>query len=67
MCMNITGKIKDNFKARRDIAHVCNHPSLDLDERGGKPHAPFCLKVKDIKEVMRWMERLKFHDVTLHD
>jgi hypothetical protein len=34
--------------------------SLDLDERGGKPHAPFCLNVKDRKEVMRWMKRLKF-------
>jgi hypothetical protein len=59
-CMNITGKTKDNFKARRDIAHVCNCPSLKLNERGGKPHTPFCLKVKDRKEVMRWMKRLKF-------
>jgi hypothetical protein len=48
-CMDITGKTKDNFKARRDIAHVC-----------GKPHTPFCLKVKDREEVMRWMKRLKF-------
>jgi hypothetical protein len=46
-CMDITSKTKDNFKARRDISHVCNRPSLELDERGGKPHAPFCLKVKD--------------------
>jgi hypothetical protein len=61
-CMNITGKTKDNCKARRDIAHVCNRPSLELDERGGKPCAPFCLKVKDKKEVMRWMKRLKFPD-----
>jgi hypothetical protein len=53
MCIDITGKTKDNFRARRDIAHVCNHPSLELDERGGKPRAPFCLKFKDIKEVMR--------------
>jgi hypothetical protein len=52
-CIDITGKTKDNFKARRDIAHVCNHPSLELDERGGKHRAPFCLKVKDRKEVMR--------------
>jgi hypothetical protein len=28
MCMDIMGKTKDNFKARRDIAHVYNHPSL---------------------------------------
>jgi hypothetical protein len=53
MCMDITGKTKDNFKARRDIADVCNRPSLEFDKRGGKPHAPFVLKVKDIKEVMR--------------
>jgi hypothetical protein len=58
--MDITGKTKDNFKTRRDIAHICNRPSLELDERGGKPRAPFCLKVKDIKEVMRWMKILKF-------
>jgi hypothetical protein len=61
-CMNITSKTKDNFKAQRDIADVCNHPSLELDERGGKPRAPFCLKVKNRKEVMRWMKRLKFSD-----
>jgi hypothetical protein len=59
-CMDIMDKTKDNFKAWRDIAYVCNHPSLELDERGGKPHPPFCLKVKDRKEVIRWMIRLKF-------
>jgi hypothetical protein len=59
---DITDKTKDNFKAQRDIAHVCNRPSLELDEKGGKPRAPFCLKVKDEKEVMRWMKRLKFPD-----
>jgi hypothetical protein len=35
-CLNIMGKTKDNFKARRDIAEICNRPSLELDERGGK-------------------------------
>jgi hypothetical protein len=63
MCMDITGKTKDNFKTQRYIAHVCNYPSLELDKRGGKPCAPFCLKVKDRrKEVMRWMKRLKVPD-----
>jgi hypothetical protein len=60
--MDITGKTKDNLNAQRDIAHVCNCSSLELDERGGKPRAPFCLKVKDRKEVMRWMKRFKFLD-----
>jgi hypothetical protein len=59
-CMDITGKTKDNFKSRRDIADVSNRPSLELDERGDKPRAPFVLKVKDRKEVMRWMKILKF-------
>jgi hypothetical protein len=61
-CMDIMGKTKDNFKAQRDIADVCNCPSLELDERGGKSHAPFILKVKDRKEVMGWMKRMKFSD-----
>jgi hypothetical protein len=52
-CMDITSKIKDNFKAQRDISNICNRPSLELDERGGKPSAPFCSKVKNRKEVMR--------------
>jgi hypothetical protein len=62
MCLDITGKTKDNFKAQKDIANICNRPSLELDERGGKWRAPFCLKVEDKKEMMRWMKRLKFPD-----
>jgi hypothetical protein len=27
-CLDITGKTKDNFKARRDIADICNHQSV---------------------------------------
>jgi hypothetical protein len=61
-CMNIAGKTKDNFKAQRDIVDICNRPSLELAERGGKWCAPLYLKVKDKKEVMRWMKRLKFPD-----
>jgi hypothetical protein len=61
-CMDITGKAKDNFKALRDIPHVCNRPSLELDESRGNPYAPFCLEVKDRKEVMIWMKILEFSD-----
>jgi hypothetical protein len=64
-CLDITGKTKDNFEARRDIAVAYNCPSLELDERGGKPHAPFILKFKDRKQVMRWMKRLNSTMVTL--
>jgi hypothetical protein len=35
-CLDIMGKTKDNFMAQRDIADICNRPSLEHDERGGK-------------------------------
>jgi hypothetical protein len=55
-------KTKDNHKARRDLAQICNWPTLELDKRGSKPHAPFCSKPKEKKEVMSWMQDLKFPD-----
>jgi hypothetical protein len=51
---------KDNHKARIDLSQICKQPTLELDERGGKPHAPFCLKPKERKEMMSWMQDLKF-------
>jgi hypothetical protein len=53
---------KDNHKARRDLAQICNRPTLELADRGGKPRVPFCLKHKERKEVMSWMQDLKFLD-----
>ena len=61
-CMDLTGKTKDNIKARKDLAELCNRPTLELSESGGKPRASFCLKPKQRKEVMAWMKRLKFPD-----
>jgi hypothetical protein len=58
--MSFTDKIKDNHKARKDLALLCNRPSLELKSYGGKPHAPFCLKVRDRKEVLIWLKNLKF-------
>jgi hypothetical protein len=43
-CMGFPGKTKDDMKARQDLAECCNHPSHELKEIGGKPHASFCLK-----------------------
>jgi hypothetical protein len=60
--MGFTDKTKDNHKAMRDLAQICNRPTLELNERGGKPRAPFCLKPKERKEVMSWMQDLKFSD-----
>jgi hypothetical protein len=43
-CMSFSGKTKDNRKTQRDLAELCDHPSLELKVNGGKPCASFCLK-----------------------
>ena len=42
-CLDLPDKTKDNIKARRDLASLCNRPSLELTENGGRPCVPFCL------------------------
>jgi hypothetical protein len=49
-CMNFLGKTKDNINARKDLAELCNHPSLKLKVTGGKPHTLFYLKPQQRKE-----------------
>jgi hypothetical protein len=61
-CMNFLEKSKDNKQARKDLAMICHRPSHELSTRGTKPHAPFCMKAKERKEVMTWMKNLKFLD-----
>jgi hypothetical protein len=51
-CMSFVDKTKDNHKARKDLALLCNRPTLELMSRGDKPCAPFCLKARDRKEVL---------------
>jgi hypothetical protein len=51
-CMAFTDKAKDNHKTRKDLAQLCNRPSLELKSSGGKPRTPFCLKSKERKEVL---------------
>jgi hypothetical protein len=59
-CIDLPGKTKDNINARKDLAELYNPPTLELNETGGKPHATFCLKPQQRKEVMQWMKGLKF-------
>jgi hypothetical protein len=56
-CMSFTDKTKDNHKARKDLALICNRPSLELKSHGGKPRVPFCLKARDRKEVLIWLKK----------
>jgi hypothetical protein len=51
-CIAFVEKTKDNHKARKDLAQLYNQPSLELKSSNTKPHAPFCLKPKDRKEVL---------------
>jgi hypothetical protein len=59
-CKAFADKTKDNHKARKDLAQLCNRPSLELKSSDGKPRAPFCLKPKERKEVLIWLQNLKF-------
>jgi hypothetical protein len=61
-CMGFPGNIKDNRKARQNLAELCNRPYLELKVNGGKPRASFYLKPQHRKEVMWWMNELKFPD-----
>jgi hypothetical protein len=38
-CIGLLGKSKDNIKAQKDLAELCNHPTLELTKSGGKSRA----------------------------
>jgi hypothetical protein len=66
MCFNVIGFLKDNINARKDLAALCNHPSLEpkINAKGNMkiPWAPYCLKLVERKEIVRWLKKLKFQD-----
>jgi hypothetical protein len=60
--LNITDKTKDNPKARKDLALICSRPTLELGENEKNPHAPYSLKPKRKKLLLKWLKNLKFLD-----
>jgi hypothetical protein len=66
MCLDVTSFTKDNVNARKDLAALCDHPSLEAkpNSRGklSRSNAPYCLKPTERKEVLRWLKTLKFLD-----
>jgi hypothetical protein len=66
MCLDVTGFTNDNVNARKGLAALCDHPSLEAkpNARGKlrRPKAPYCLKPIERKEVLRWFKTLKFLD-----
>jgi len=66
MCFDIKGKTKDNVKAQKDLAKICDRPTLQISEdkpgQEKKPQAPYYLNVKDKKHIFSWLKTLKFTD-----
>jgi hypothetical protein len=65
--MDIPGKMKNNVKARLDLAMLCDRPNLELKPPGrGKtwrrPKADFVLRKARRREVLEWMKTLMFPD-----
>jgi hypothetical protein len=55
MCLDVTSFTKDNMNARKDLASLCDPPSLEAkpNARGKlwRPKALYCLKLIERKEV----------------
>jgi hypothetical protein len=66
MCLDITGFTKDNVNTRKDLATLCDHPSLEAKPNAtGKlrrPKASYYLKPTERKDVLSWLKTLKFSD-----
>ena len=65
-CFDIPEKTKDNAKARKDLAQICNRPSqhlkLKTNGKWDKPRAPFCIDKNDKLTILKWFQELKFPD-----
>jgi hypothetical protein len=66
MCFDVTDFSKDNVNARKNLAALCNRPSLEpkRNTKGNlkRPCAPYCLNPTERKEIIMWLKKLKFSD-----
>jgi hypothetical protein len=66
MCLDVRGFTKDNINATKDLATLCDRPSLEPkpNARGKlvRTKAPYSLKPTERKEVLGWPKTLKFLD-----
>lgn len=64
--MNVSGKTKDNDKARKDLAIYCDRPhALLIDLPNGKtfkPKASYALNPNEVSAVYKWISELKMPD-----
>jgi hypothetical protein len=58
--LDVTGFMKDNVNVRKDLAALCDCPSLYAkpNARGNlkRPKVPYCLKSIERKDVLRWSD-----------
>ena len=63
---NVSGKTKDNDKARRDITLYCRRRDLELQSHSNgkllKPKANYTLTKDEAKIVCRWIKELRMPD-----
>jgi hypothetical protein len=66
MFLDFTGFTKDNINVRKDLAYLCDHPSLEVkaSQRGNltRPQALYYLQSEHRKVVLMWLKTLKFLD-----
>jgi hypothetical protein len=71
LCLDVTGFMKDNINARKDLAALCDRPSLEAKSKArgklSRPKAPCYLKPTERKEVLRWLKTLKFCHTPFRD
>jgi hypothetical protein len=63
--MDVKGKIKDNIKARLDIALYCNRKNMELvydESQVAKSKASFMLEKNAQLLVYKWLKSLRFLD-----
>jgi hypothetical protein len=61
MCFDSTIFMKDNMNVTKDLANLCDRPA---NPRGNltRPQAPYCFNLKERKEILKWLNTLKFPD-----
>jgi hypothetical protein len=64
MCLDVTGFMKDNMNARKNLVALCDRSLLEAKTNAkgnlSRPRAPYYLKPIERKEVLKWLKALKF-------
>jgi hypothetical protein len=65
MCFDVIGFFKYNMNIRKDLAALCDRPSLEVKKMKGnltRLRALYYLMPVERKEILKWLKKLKFLD-----